>query len=49
MIPLNDRQILAQNIRQAQAAGARLHATCALAGIDNRTLQRWRRDSPHAR
>ena len=45
MIPLNDRQILAQNIRQAQAAGACLHAACALAGIDSRTLQRWERDS----
>ena len=43
MIPLNDRQILAQNIRQAQAAGACLHAACALAGIDSRTLQRWER------
>ena len=45
MIPLNDRQILAQNIRQAQAAGACLHAAWALAGIDSRTLQRWGRDS----
>ncbi|EQD69875.1 transposase, partial [mine drainage metagenome] len=45
MIPLNDRQTLAQNIRQAQAAGARLHAACALAGIDIRTLQRWERGS----
>ena len=44
-IALNDRQTLAQNIRQAQAAGARLHAACALAGIDSRTLQRWERDS----
>ena len=42
---LNDRHTLAQNIRQAQAAGACLHAACALAGIDSRTLQRWERDS----
>ena len=45
MIPLNDRQTLAHHVRQAQAAGARLHAACALAGIDRRTLQRWERDS----
>ena len=45
MIPLNDRQTLAHHVRQAQAAGARLQAACALAGIDIRTLQRWERDS----
>ena len=44
MIPLNDRQTLAHDIRQAQATGARLHAACRLAGIDSRTLQRWERD-----
>ena len=37
-IPLKDRQTFAQNIRQAQAAGACLHAACALAGIDSRAL-----------
>jgi hypothetical protein len=45
MIPLKDRQTFAQNIRQAQAAGARLHTACTLAGIDSRTLQRCERDS----
>ena len=40
MIPLNDRHTLAQNIRQVQAEGTCLHAACALAGIDSRTLQR---------
>ncbi len=45
MIPLNDRQTLAQNVREAQKAGARLKPACALAGIDLRTLQRWERGS----
>jgi putative transposase len=42
MIDLEDRQRLAQNIQIAQNAGARLSAACDIAGIDTRTLQRWR-------
>ena len=41
MIPLNDRQILAQNIQEAHEAGARWKPACTLAGITLRTLQRW--------
>jgi putative transposase len=42
MIRLEDRQQLARDIEQAQAAGARLEPACELAGIDVRTLQRWK-------
>ena len=42
MIGLEDRQALARNIDIAHAAGARLHQACTIAGIDLRTLQRWR-------
>ena len=42
MIVLEDRQALAQHIDQAHAAGARLHLACQTAGIDLRTLQRWK-------
>lgn len=42
MIRLEDRQKLAQDIEHAHAAGARLRPACALAGIDVRTLQRWK-------
>ena len=42
MIGLEDRRKLAQGILQAQRAGARLHHACEVAGIDVRTLQRWR-------
>jgi putative transposase len=42
MIGLEDRQALARNIDIAHAAGARLHQACTTAGIDLRTLQRWR-------
>jgi transposase InsO family protein len=42
MIALEDRQIIAQHIEQAHRDGARVKAACALAGIDARTLQRWR-------
>jgi putative transposase len=41
MIGLEDRQALARDIHVAHAAGARLKPTCAIAGIDPRTLQRW--------
>ena len=42
MIGLEDRQCLSQDVGVAHAAGARLHLACEVAGIDLRTLQRWR-------
>lgn len=42
MIRLEDRQVMARGIEQAHAAGARLRPACELAGIDVRTLQRWK-------
>jgi transposase InsO family protein len=42
MIGLEDRQVLALGIHTAHRAGARLHLACAIAGIDLRTLQRWK-------
>lgn len=42
MIGLEDRRSLAQQIQAAHQAGARLHLACEVAGIDVRTLQRWR-------
>ena len=42
MIGLEDRQALAQDIDMAHAAGARLQPACEVAGIDVRTLQRWK-------
>jgi len=42
MTRLEDRQTLMQHIAQAHAEGARLASACALAGIDVRTLQRWK-------
>ena len=42
MIGLEDRQALARNIDVAHAAGARLQQACEIAGIDARTLQRWK-------
>ena len=42
MIGLEDRRSLAQDIQVAHQAGARLHLACEVAGIDVRTLQRWR-------
>jgi transposase InsO family protein len=42
MIGLEDRQALAQDIDTAHAAGARLQPACEVAGIDPRTLQRWK-------
>jgi len=42
MIGLEDRQALAQDIGTAHAAGARLRPACETAGIDMRTLQRWK-------
>ncbi len=42
MIGLEDRQVLAQDIHIAHGAGARLRLACEIAGIDERTLQRWK-------
>jgi putative transposase len=42
MTRLEDRQILATEINEACAAGARLAPACSLAGIDVRSFQRWR-------
>lgn len=42
MIALEDRQSLFQDIGVAHATGARLHLACEIAGIDLRTLQRWK-------
>ena len=42
MIGLGDRQVLAQGIHTAHRSGARLHLACEVAGIDLRTLQRWK-------
>ena len=45
MIILEDRQRLAHDIDTAHKAGARLRLACGIAGIagiDERTLQRWR-------
>ena len=44
MTRLEDRQILMRHIEQACADGARHAPACALAGIDPRTLRRWRKD-----
>lgn len=42
MIGLEDRQALARDIDVAHGAGARLRLACETAGIDVRTLQRWK-------
>ena len=42
MIGLEDRQALAQDIHRAHVAGARLRVACEIAGIELRTLQRWK-------
>lgn len=42
MIGLGDRQALARDIHCAHTAGARLKLACETAGIDVRTLQRWK-------
>ena len=42
MIGLEDRQALARDIEAAQQAGARLQQACEVAGIDKRSLQRWK-------
>jgi putative transposase len=45
MIGLEDRRSTAQGILTAHSNGARLHKACEIAGIDVRTLQRWRAGS----
>jgi putative transposase len=42
MIGLEDRRSLAQDIHIAVTGGARLAKACEVAGIDARTLQRWK-------
>jgi transposase InsO family protein len=42
VIGLEDRQSLARDIDEAREAGARLEHACEVAGIDTRTLQRWK-------
>ena len=42
MIGLEDRRNIAQDIEVAHRSGARLHKACEVAGIDLRTLQRWK-------
>lgn len=42
MIGLQDRQQLARDIQIAHHSGARLHLACQVAGIDVRTLQRYK-------
>jgi len=42
MIGLEDRHLLAREIDSAGRAGARLRLACEVAGIDVRTLQRWK-------
>lgn len=44
MTRLEDRQTLAHLIAKARTDGARQAPACALAGIDPRTLQRWRQN-----
>lgn len=42
MIGLEDRLMAARSIEAAHQAGARLRQACEIAGIDVRTLQRWK-------
>ena len=42
MIGLEDRRALARDIHCAHTAGARLKPACEVAGIEVRTLQRWK-------
>lgn len=42
MIGLEDRRTLVRDIHAAQEAGARLKGACEMAGIQLRTLQRWK-------
>ena len=49
MIGLEDRQALARDIQIAHDDGALLRLACATAGIDERTLQRWKAQDGLAR
>lgn len=42
MIVLEDRQRLAQWVDEAHREGARLKSACKVAGVDARTVQRWK-------
>ena len=42
MILIEDHSSLAHDIEAAHRAGARLRLACGIAGIDERTLQRWK-------
>ena len=44
MTRMEDRQILMRDIAQARIDGSRLAPACALAGLDARTLLRWKAD-----
>jgi len=48
MTPLEDRQRSAEWVEQARREGARLTAACEVAGIDARTLQRWKHRGLHS-
>jgi putative transposase len=49
MTRLEERRTLVNHIAQARADGARLSPACVLAGIDARTLQRWKAGTGLAR
>ena len=44
MTRLEDRQTLIDQIAEARAGGARQAPACILAGVDPRTIQRWRKN-----
>src|ERR1700722_16500270 len=44
MTRLEDRQTLMHQVAEARANGARRAPACILAGVDPRTIQRWRRN-----
>ena len=49
MTRLEDCRTLMAHIAQARTKGARLKPACAAAGIDTRTLQRWKADGGSAK
>jgi transposase InsO family protein len=49
MTRLEDRMTLVHQITEARVRGSRLAPACALAGINPRTIQRWRKDDGLAR
>ena len=49
MTRLGDRQTLIDQITDARASGARQAPACAVAGVDPRTIQRWRKADGLAR